>query len=86
MVTQKKVSGLTIKHRALISQKIKKEARFKKRAMTKLKYGRKLTPREQKAVKRPYKQVVAIGFSKAREEDPTIPEKVFPTYFIKKVK
>jgi len=62
-----------LKQRALISRKIRKEVTFKKQALRKRRAGRMLTPKEKRAIKRSRLQLIAIGFSKARVIDPSIP-------------
>ena len=62
-----------LKQRALISRQIRKEVTFKRQALKKRRAGRMLTAQERRAIKRPRKQLVAIGFSKARAIDPSIP-------------
>lgn len=65
---------LTRTQRDLVGLKVAKEIRFKRKALMKRRAGKSLSEREQRATTRKRKQLIAIGFSKARAEDPSIPE------------
>lgn len=76
MVDYWKLKGypkLTKKQRKLVSEKISKEWRSKRKALEKRRKGIRLTKREIKRIKRSPKQLIRIGFEKARKEMPSIP-------------
>lgn len=66
--------ALTSEQQDLVSRQIQREFRLKRRALAKRRAGKKLSPMEERRIRRTRAQNVAIGFSKARKIDDDIPE------------
>lgn len=66
--------GLTNAQRKKVGLAISKEFRLKRQALRKRAMGKKLSEIERRRIKRGQKQIIRIGFEKAREEDPEIPK------------
>jgi len=58
----------------LVSREIRRESRLKRQALTKRRRGVKLTEDEKRRIQRSREQIVRIGFEKARQQDPSIPD------------
>ena len=63
---------LTPAQRELVGENIAREVRLKRSALLKRRAGMRLTKAERLRARRSRKQIIRIGFEKAREEDPTI--------------
>lgn len=66
---------LSKSQKKLISNEIKKEFKLKGKAIAKRFEGKSLTSNEKRRIRRESQQIIAIGFSKAREKDPSIPKR-----------
>lgn len=65
---------LTPTQRRIVSFNIGKETRLRNLAIAKMRRGRTLSKSEMRRIARTRPQVIRIGFEKARETDPSIPQ------------